>query len=142
MKIRPAIMIISKTGTLKRRLPLILLLFTAASLVAAVGGDWLSQVPARDRQKPNPFAGQSEAIQAGRLLYADHCAQCHGKNAEGSTNRPSLRSPRIQSEATEGEVHWLLVNGSVRRGMPSWSKLPDQQLWQLISFLRSLKAQE
>lgn len=136
MKIRAMIMM--KTGTMKRRLTLILLMLSAASLLAA-GGDWMSQVPVRDRQKANPFAGQPNAVQAGSLLYADHCAQCHGKNAEGTKNRPSLRSQRVQSDASEGDVHWLLVNGNIRSGMPSWSKLPDQQLWQLVSYLRSLK---
>jgi mono/diheme cytochrome c family protein len=130
------------TGTIKRSLSLILLLLSAASLLAAAGGEWLSQVPPRDRQKTNPFAGQSDAVQAGRLLYLGHCAQCHGKNAEGTKNRPPLRSRRVQSDLSEGEVHWLLVNGNLRRGMPSWSKLPDQQLWQLVSYLRSLKTQE
>jgi mono/diheme cytochrome c family protein len=130
-----------KTGIIKTRLALILLLATS-SLLAAAGSDWLSQVPTRDRQKTNPFNARPDAVQAGRLLYADHCAQCHGKNAEGTKNRPSLRSSRIQSDLSEGEVHWLLVNGNIRRGMPSWSKLPDQQLWQLVSFLRSLKTQE
>jgi len=128
---------------MKRRFPLILLLLlSAATVLAAAGADWLSQVPARDRQKTNPFAGRPDAVQAGRLLFVDHCAQCHGKNAEGTTHRPSLRSQRIQSEASEGEVHWLLVNGNIRRGMPSWSKLPDPQLWQLVSYLRSLKPLE
>lgn len=140
MKIRAKIMM--KTATFKRKLPLILLLLSAASLLAVAGGDWLSQVPARDRQKPNPFAGQPDAVQAGRLLYLDHCAQCHGNNAQGGRNRPPLRSQRVQSEASEGDVHWLLVNGNMRRGMPSWSKLPDQQLWQLVSYLRSLKTQD
>lgn len=142
MKIGPAKVPTMKIGKMKLNLSLILTLLSAASLLAAAGGDWLSQVPARDRQKPNPFAGQSDAVQAGRLLYLDHCAQCHGKNAEGSRNRPQLRSQRIQSDASEGDIHWLLVNGNMRRGMPSWSKLPDQQLWQLISYLRSLKTQE
>jgi mono/diheme cytochrome c family protein len=132
----------SKPGAIKTRIPLILLLIATSGLLAAAGSDWLSQVPARDRGKTNPFAGQAEAVQAGRLLFRDHCAQCHGKNAEGTKNRPSLRSQRIQSDASEGDVHWLLVNGNIRRGMPSWSKLPDQQLWQLISFLRSLKTLE
>ncbi len=114
-------------------------LISAAGLLAATGGDWLSDVPARDRQKANPFAGQPQAVQAGRLLFADHCAQCHGENAQGTRKRPSLRTARIQSEATEGAIHWLLVNGIVRHGMPSWSRLPDQQLWQLVAYLKSLK---
>jgi mono/diheme cytochrome c family protein len=44
----------------------------------------------------------------------------------------------VQQEATEGDLHWLLVNGNPRRGMPSWSRLPDPQLWQLVTYLKSL----
>ena len=118
---------------------LIFLTISSAALLATAGSDWLSEVPARDQQKTNPFHDQSEAIQAGRLLFEDHCAQCHGESAQGKRKRPSLRTERIQSQASEGSLHWLLVNGNVRRGMPSWSKLPDQQLWQLVAYLKSLK---
>jgi mono/diheme cytochrome c family protein len=117
-------------------------LFSVGVLAAAVSADWMTQVPARDRQRVNPYHDQLNAIQAGRLLFAEHCAECHGNDAQGKRKRPSLRTARILSEATEGEVHWLLVNGNIRRGMPSWSKLPDQQLWQIVSYLKSLKAED
>ena len=126
----------------RKYLALVFVLISATALVAAVSADWLTQVPDRDRQKANPYRDQPQAIQAGRLLFADHCAQCHGDTAEGTKKRPSLRTPRVQSQATEGDLRWLLANGNLRRGMPSWSKLPDQQLWQLISYLKSLKAAE
>ena len=126
----------------RKYLILVLVLISATALVAAVSADWLTQVPDRDRRKTNPYRDQPQAIQAGSLLFADHCAQCHGGSAEGTRKRPSLRTPRVQSQATEGDLHWLLANGNLRRGMPSWSKLPDQQLWQLISYLKSLKVPE
>jgi len=126
----------------RKYLVLVFVLISATALVAAVSADWLTQVPDRDRQKTNPYRDQPQAIQAGSLLFADHCAQCHGHTAEGTKKRPSLRTPRVQSQATEGDLHWLLANGNLRRGMPSWSKLPDQQLWQLISYLKSLKLPE
>ena len=126
----------------RKYLVVVFVLISATALVAAVSADWLTQVPDRDRQRANPYRDQAQAIQAGRLLFADHCAQCHGDTAEGTKKRPSLRTRRIQEEATEGDLRWLLANGNLRRGMPSWSKLPDQQLWQLISYLRSLKAVE
>jgi len=117
-------------------------LVSAAVLTATAGGDWLAEVPTRDREKTNPFRDQPQAIEVGRLLFAGHCSQCHGENAQGTKKRPSLRTARIQSEASEGALHWLLVKGNVRHGMPSWSKLPDQQLWQLVSYVKSLKAAE
>jgi mono/diheme cytochrome c family protein len=124
----------------RKYLVLVFALISATALVAAVSADWLTAVPDRDRQKTNPYHDQPQAIQAGRLLFADHCAQCHGDTAEGAKKRPSLRPPHVQSQATEGDQHWLLANGNLRRGMPSWSRLPDPQLWQLISYLKSLKA--
>ena len=126
----------------RKCLVMVFVLISSTALVAAVSADWLTQVPDRDRQRANPYRDQAQAIQAGRLLFADHCAQCHGNTAEGTKKRPSLRTRRIQEEATEGDLRWLLANGNLRRGMPSWSKLPDQQLWQLISYLKSLKAPE
>src|SRR5881227_983331 len=38
----------------------------------------------------NPYHGQASAAQAGRELYAVHCAACHGRSAEGTGNIPAL----------------------------------------------------
>ncbi len=102
-------------------------------------GAWLKRVPAKDHERRNPYAGRPDAVAAGRTVFEDHCAKCHGENAEGTKKRPSLRSARVQQEATEGDLHWLLVNGNMGRGMPSWSKLGDPQIWQVITYVRSLK---
>jgi mono/diheme cytochrome c family protein len=122
----------------KRFLALFGVLLSLLVLLGAATGEWLTKVPAREHQRVNPFREQSEAVQAGQLLYADHCAACHGESAEGTKKRPSLRSSRVQLDASEGDLHWLLVNGNPRHGMPSWSRLPDPQLWQLVSYLKSL----
>lgn len=105
----------------------------------AMSRDWLQNVPEQERQRSNPLHSQTEAVSAGEILYADHCAACHGKNADGRGKRPSLHTPRVQQEASEGDLHWLLVNGNMRKGMPSWAKLPDPQLWQIVSYLKTLK---
>jgi mono/diheme cytochrome c family protein len=128
---------------MKRRLSIVtLVIFSAGILAAAVGADWLTQVPARDRQKTNPYHDQPQAIQAGRLLFGEHCAECHGQNAQGRNKRPSLRTERIQAGASEGDLHWFIINGNIRHGMPSWSRLPDPQIWQLVTYLKSLKMSE
>jgi hypothetical protein len=36
-------------------------------------------------------------------------------------------------------LQWLLTNGSMKNGMPSWSRLPEPQRWQIITFLKSLQ---
>jgi mono/diheme cytochrome c family protein len=110
-----------------------------AALVVCMGADgsWLRHVPASYRQKANPYAGQADAIAAGRRLFLDHCAQCHQRDAMGKGKRPSLRSAFVQ-HATDGELFWVLRNGILSRGMPSWSMLPEPECWQIIAYVKSL----
>jgi len=123
----------------KRAWPFIMAVLLIAALAFGVAdGSWMRHVPAKDHERKNPFAGQADAVSAGRLVYEDHCSKCHGENAQGTKKRPSLRSERVQQEATEGDLHWLLVNGNMGRGMPSWSKLGDPQIWQVIAYVKTL----
>jgi mono/diheme cytochrome c family protein len=117
-------------------LPLVLLL--AALMLGAADGSWLRNVPQRDHERTNPYHDSPDAIAAGRRIFVDRCSHCHGENAEGIKKHPPLKSERVQQQASEGDLHWLLVNGNMRKGMPSWAKLPDQQLWQVIAYLKSL----
>lgn len=98
----------------------------------------LAEAPAKARAKKNPLAGAPEAAAAGAKLFEQHCAGCHGRKAGGARRGPSLLQEEVQ-QATPGTLFWVLTNGVVRRGMPVWSKLPDQQRWQIVTFLQSLK---
>jgi mono/diheme cytochrome c family protein len=118
---------------------ILLMLFSTAFVFGVADGGWLKNVPARDHERTNPYHDQPEAIAAGRRVFVDRCSHCHGENAEGTKKRPPLRSQRVQQQATEGDLHWLLVNGNMRRGMPSWAKLGDQQIWQVITYVKSLR---
>lgn len=126
-------------ANLRRSFAAMILISAGLCFGVAVGdGAWLAGVPAREHEKTNPFNDQTNAITAGRRVYVDHCSHCHGENAEGTKKRPALTSDRIQHQASEGDLHWLLVNGSMKKGMPSWSKLGDPQIWQVIRYLKSL----
>ena len=107
--------------------------FTAHALVH----DWKSHVPAQERTQANPYPTDQATVAAGAQIYAERCASCHGPNADGRGRRPSLRTPHVQ-DATDGELLWLLKNGELRYGMPSWSGLPEQQRWQVERYVKSL----
>ena len=98
----------------------------------------LAGAPEKARVRKNPFAGDPQAMTAGGKLFEQHCAECHGPKAGGTRKGPSLLREEVQ-QATPGTLFWILSNGVVRRGMPVWSKLPDQQRWQIVTFLQSLK---
>ncbi len=96
-----------------------------------------ANVPARDRARRNPLETDPDAVAAGKKLFGQHCAQCHGTSAEGGKRAPSLREEEVQT-ATPGTLFWILTNGVLRRGMPTWSKLPEAERWQIITFIKSL----
>ena len=105
----------------------------------------LRKAPEKTRLRTNPLEKDPDAVTAGRLLFEDHCAECHGANADGGgkggRKAPSLRVPEVQN-ATPGTLFWVLTNGVVRKGMPVWSKLPEPQRWALVRYLKSLKVSE
>jgi mono/diheme cytochrome c family protein len=98
----------------------------------------IAQAPLASRDWHNPYEGQPDAIAAGKKLYLQHCADCHGADARGLRGAVNLRSPGVQN-ATPGELVWFLRNGNLRGGMPSWSGLPIERRWQLVTYLKSLR---
>jgi len=123
----------------KKLIFLLSLIISSALLFGAVGdGLWMIKVPDKARGRQNPFAGEPTAVAAGAKLFRQNCASCHGDDATGLSNRPSLHSERVRA-ASPGELEWLLKNGSMKNGMPSWSRLPEQQRWQIVAFLKSLQ---
>jgi mono/diheme cytochrome c family protein len=122
-----------------RSLLWLLLLGIPAVLLAQADGKWLHRVPDEDHARTNPLRGQAQAAAAGKALFEQNCVKCHGADANGLRNRPSLRSERIR-RATDGDLAWMLQHGNPYKGMPPWSSLPEQQRWQIIAFLRTLPA--
>ena len=117
----------------------VVLAISVTLLYAAAGdGLWITRVPEKARAKQNPFDSDPVAQAAGAKLFAQNCSSCHGDDGSGRNQHPSLRTERVRS-ATPGELQWLLTNGSMKNGMPSWSRLPEQQRWQIVSFLKSLQ---
>jgi mono/diheme cytochrome c family protein len=97
----------------------------------------LAKAPKKAASRPNPLQDDPDAVAGGAKLFALHCAECHGEMAEGGKKAPSLMADEVQ-QSTPGTLFWLLSNGVVRRGMPVWSKLPEPQRWQLVSYIKSL----
>ncbi len=110
-------------------------------LFAASSGAWLRKVPEAARVRTNPVASDPNAVAAGGKLFRHDCASCHGEDARGRGSRPSLHSQRVH-QASDGEIEWLLTNGSLAHGMPSWSRLPEMERWQIVSYLRTLPVEE
>ena len=111
-----------------------------AAVTLCHGASPLEKAPTKVMAKANPYEGQDSAWRAGRKLFERECSACHGRLGEGSEGKPALASREV-AEAKPGAVEWLLRNGSIVHGMPSFSRLPEAQRWQIVTFVQTLAPQ-
>jgi mono/diheme cytochrome c family protein len=111
-------------------------LLIALEIAAAAAGTLVQSAPASAATRQNPLEPNERAQRAGAKLYARECRTCHGSNREGLSHAPPLTRPEVR-EAAPGTLFWVLRNGSIHRGMPSFAHLPEAQRWQIVTYLTS-----
>ncbi|HET7622506.1 MAG TPA: c-type cytochrome [Gemmatimonadaceae bacterium] len=87
----------------------------------------------------NPYAGNVSAMATGRLLFLRYnCYGCHGGRAGGGMG-PSLRDDVWRYGSSDTQIFATISEGRPA-GMPAWGgRIPEDQIWQLISYIRSLR---
>jgi len=87
----------------------------------------------------NPYTGSREALAEGRRLFNWYnCSGCHGDHGGGGMG-PSLRDSVWRYGGTDAEVFASITQGR-QFGMPAWgSKLPQDQIWRLVTYIKSLR---
>ncbi|MDT7042382.1 c-type cytochrome [Candidatus Nitronereus thalassa] len=104
------------------------------------------------RSLKNPFTTSQEAIDQGKTLYEGRvfCAACHGKDGTGlpsdvdptTARYPFPRDftdPKWQTARTDGELFWVLTEGSHGTDMASFLPmyLAEKDAWQIIMYIRT-----
>src|SRR5437868_2106192 len=99
------------------------------------------QAPTDAAARVNPLARKPAAAAGGKKLFLRECAECHREDGSGLIRKHSadLQLSVVQAQS-DGTLFWKITNGNPDRGMPSFSRLPEMQRWQLVLFLRTLKS--
>ena len=99
------------------------------------------QVPTDAINRPNPLAQKPDAAAGGKKLFHRNCVECHGAAGTGIEKKHAadLQLAAVQQQ-TDGALFWKITNGNTDHGMPSFSRLPELQRWQLVLYLRTLKS--
>jgi alcohol dehydrogenase (cytochrome c) len=83
----------------------------------------------------NPFAGEGNAVAAGQRLFDQNCQSCHGPGGRGESG-PALNTGSFGRG--DAELFRTIQEGVAGSQMPPFRQLSDNQLWQLVTYLRSL----
>ncbi len=95
------------------------------------------------REAANPYENDPVALQNGQRLFNwFNCSGCHGGHAGGGMG-PSLRDETWIYGSRPDQIFDTIAQGRAH-GMPAWgSKIPEDQIWQLVAYIKSLRtAQE
>ena len=106
-------------------------------------------VPAAYVEKSNPFGSETISVEAGKTIYQQNCATCHGEQGMGDGPAAGGLNPKPQPLAANQEgledayLFWRISEGGLRApfssAMPSWKAiLSEEETWQVISYLRTM----
>lgn len=100
----------------------------------------------------NPVSGDPNAIAAGRNLYEENCAECHGDDGSGDIGPSLVDNIMVNVEGDLSDAHYFVIisNGleeemmiegrAAEGGMPDFGEdLSKEEIWYLISYIRSLQ---
>src|SRR5262249_25091954 len=132
-----------KNGLSEEGVPMNMRLILVAGMLCLATGVMVAQQQPPQQPIPDPFpaknphAGDKVAIRNGMALYRSRCSDCHGLDASG------YRGPDLTALIGGGTSDQQMF-ATVRRGvqgteMPS-SNMPDDQIFQILAYLRNISS--
>ena len=85
----------------------------------------------------NPLADRPAAAAAGGRLFDQTCQSCHGPAGQGDRG-PALNTGRFAHGDGDADLFHAIRAGVPGTQMPPFASLTDQQVWQLVSYIRTL----
>ncbi len=126
-------------------------MFVLSAVVLAACGGGGSNAVATLAPVPAEFAGQTnplgaDAAAAGAEIFKTNCESCHGPQGHGDGPAGAALDPApknladLQATAGDDYLFWRIATGKEGTSMVAWKGvLNDEQIWQAVSFIRTLK---
>src|SRR5262249_45396155 len=94
--------------------------------------------PVISDQARNPFAGDSQAITKGAVLFRQECVYCHGVGARGGMRGPDLTTGSWTHGGGDADIARTIVDGVPGTAMPP-NNLKIDEIWQIVTYLRTVQ---
>lgn len=112
---------------------------SAVALLLAMSATIAGQAPASAKATAGEPAARSDTyreVYQGWKWWHVYCYRCHGVDAVGTPNAPSLIDP--SRKLSSAEFLKVVMNGVPDKGMQAWDKLLDaKQMAQLYVYVRA-----
>jgi len=117
----------------------ITLVVSAGAVVVSAQGPWVA--PPEAKSLKNPVKGIGNA----KKSVETNCVSCHGPGGKGDgpasaalpPPKPANWTSQAVQKQTDGEIFWKMSNG--RGAMPPWKHLPENERWEIVNYIRTLK---
>lgn len=104
----------------------------------------LAPVPSEYTGRTNPLG--ADAADEGAKVFASNCEMCHGPQGHGDGPAGQALDPKprnlaeLQTKASDDFLFWRISEGKPGTSMVPWKGiLSEEQIWQLVSFIHTLK---
>jgi putative heme-binding domain-containing protein len=98
-----------------------------------------SLLNAQLKKPTNPLGDSPRVAESGRLLYNRTCTGCHGPDGAEGDRAPALDGERRYFRVSEAAIFDVVKNGIPGTVMPA-SGLADNDVWQIVAFIRHVRA--
>ena len=83
--------------------------------------------------------GALHAQQPGALIFAANCAGCHGADGRGGEHAPNIATAPEVQHMLDRELAGIIRYGISGAGMPAFSSLKQQEVADVVRYLRTLQ---
>ena len=129
---------------------MLFILVLGALILTACGGGGSSEtvtiepVPAEFAGKTNPLG--ADAATEGATVFQVNCESCHGPQGHGDgpagvvLDPQPKNLPELAAQVGDDYLFWRVSTGKPGTSMPPWAGiLTDEQIWQAVTYIRTLK---
>src|ERR1700722_9318665 len=83
--------------------------------------------------------GTLHAQSPGAPIFASNCAGCHGADGRGGEHAPNIATAPDVQHMTDRELAGIIRYGIPGAGMPAFSSLKQQEVADVVGYLRTLQ---